>query len=57
MKFEIQFTCDSPAFHADPYGEAARILKEVAVKLAEKQENGSVVDRAGAAVGNWKLSG
>ena len=61
MTIKIEITCDNAAFHDDP-GEAARIIREAANKVADMGEGCfdqpiKLYDINGNAVGSLTVSG
>lgn len=59
MKFELQFNCDSACFDHEAWREEiANTLKNVAREMVGmKQDKGSIVDRNGNVIGEFKTTG
>jgi hypothetical protein len=63
MKFELYITMDSDAFQPSPQSEVARILSDLANRIAvcgalghaDMGTGGSLFDSNGNKVGNWAV--
>lgn len=61
MKFEMIFDCDNAAFDDAPASEIARILREVAGKVAEGElpewphTSRPIQDDNGNTIGHWRV--
>jgi len=49
----IKFDTANDAFCDDETGETVRILREIAKKIEQGRENGSVMDLNGNKIGTW----
>ena len=59
-EFHLQMACDNAAFGDEPGAEVARILTELARKVAGgffEQDTGILRDENGNAVGTWDWEG
>jgi hypothetical protein len=54
-RFELKFDCENAAFEGDPETEVARILRNIAEKVAMGFEQGAVYDINGNRVGDFWL--
>jgi len=50
---KINFATGNEAFQGDETGETVRILREIAKKIEQGRENGSVMDLNGNKIGTW----
>lgn len=51
--FKVEFSTGNAAFADDPDGEPARILREIAKKLADGARDGNIRDANGNTIGWW----
>lgn len=59
-QFHLEMTCDNAAFGDEPGAEVARILTELAAKVARgffERDTGILHDENGNAVGTWDWEG
>jgi hypothetical protein len=55
MRIEIEFDTDGEPFFKSPYGEPARIVREVAALISVGEEQGRLTADNGDALGTWTI--
>ena len=53
--FTLEFSTDNDTFVLGVADECARILKDVAKKVAKGQTGGNIADANGNSIGRWRL--